>query len=65
MTLRFCAALLVAGSLVGCGGSSGSDSSDGSEGASAAVQEPGTYLYATRGVDRVQTFVSGRHRYPA
>jgi len=65
MTLRslaVVAALLAAGALAACGGSSDKPS-QASPGA--AVQKTGLYSYATRGADRVQAIVSGRHAYPA
>jgi hypothetical protein len=57
--------LLAAGWLTACGGSSRSPAGNSSPPpASAAVQKPGTYSYATRGADRVDAVVTGRHRYP-
>jgi hypothetical protein len=57
--------VLAAGWLTACGG--GAHSSTGKSppaAAGAAVQKPGTYSYATRGADRVDAILTGRHRYP-
>jgi hypothetical protein len=57
--------VLFAAALSACGGGdSGSSTRETLPQAGAAVQTPGTYRYATAGSDRVETFVSARHRYP-
>jgi hypothetical protein len=64
--LIFLALVLAAAWSTGCGEESGSSARETPPPrAGAAVQKPGAYSYATDGSDRVETFVSARHRYPS
>jgi hypothetical protein len=62
VTRRLVIVFLLATFAAGCGSGNSSPPSTAPPGE--AVQEPGSYIYATRGFDRVEAIVPSRHDYP-